>query len=196
MIMDAEAAKEIQIESLRMNRELFHPEDTSVSQISHAIKYSVNKGYVSNGDVVLDYGGGKYDKGTEYYKEHGIVNLVYDIYARPTKYNLDVLTKLSDVYHNVVDCVILANVLCVIPFADEREHIIKHAYSFLKKNKSMLVTVYECDKNNIGKVIASCGRYHWQECRKTLSYVDEIKMYINGNCEIKRNGDIIVVTKL
>jgi len=200
MIQTPEFVRDVQLREIKLNPEYYKPENTSISQISHAIKRSIKDGYVKTGDVVLDYGGGKYDKGVAYYTENGVNCLVYDIYARTYEYNcktLDILEKLKEQYGVRVSCVILANVLCVIPEPKEREYVIKHAFSFLKKGKSMLITVYEGDKSGFGRVTAKGKTIHWQEHRKTETYMDEISEALNGKkFEIKRKNKLIVVTKI
>ena len=194
MIVNHEFVKEYNIEMLKMNKDNYHPEDTSISQVSMAIKRLVKLGYVKIGSVNLDYGGGKYDKGTEYLKSFLVKNVIYDSYARSVEYNYNVLKKLNK---KKADTVTLANILCVIPDKEEREFVIQHAFYYLKRHGVMLVTVYEGDKSGDGAIIIKKDRMHWQELRLTKTYIDEIKNALKHyNIDIVCKNKLIIVKKL
>jgi len=199
MIVNNEFVKEYIIEMIKLNEDKFHPEDTSVSQVSMPIKrlvkmYPNQDDFSIGGEINLDYGGGKYDKGTEYLKLWGITNLVYDKYARTPEHNAKVLKILKK---RKVDSITLANVLCVIPDLNDRLFVVSDAFKYLKINGWMLISVYEGDKSGNGKIIAKPDRMHWQEHRNTKTYISEIKDALKPyNIDIIYKNKLIIVKKL
>lgn len=97
-------------EGLIPNKDYF-PSKTSVKQVAQGLRYMVEMGYSKKGDINLDYGGGRFELGTQYMKEHGVTNLVYDKYSRDSKHNIEVINKILD---KEPDTVTLLNVLNVI----------------------------------------------------------------------------------
>lgn len=89
--------------------------------------------------VNLDYGGGKYDLGTEYLASKGITNLVYDIYSRDTAHNNAVLAQLAV---TPADSATLANVLNVIDTEGERVSVLNHVLSLVKTGAPVFISVY------------------------------------------------------
>ena len=61
---------------------------TSVNHIPAGFKKIVKDRYKG---INLDWGGGKYDKGTKYLNQWGIINLVYDPYNRSEEHNQEML---------------------------------------------------------------------------------------------------------
>ena len=102
--------------------------------------------YASEGDVVLDYGGGKYDTATDFLKEFGITNVIYDPYNREPEENAQALAK--DDY----DFVVLSDVLNVVAEKQIRKEIIQDAWRHLREGGILLVKIYEGDGSLIIKV--------------------------------------------
>ena len=125
-------------ENLIPNKDYF-PSKTSMKQVAYGLKYLINSGISKEGDINLDYGGGRYELGTEYMKENGVTNLVYDLYSRSKDHNMIVIDKLLD---KEADTVTLLNVLNTINNKTERLFVIKDAYDYLKVGGYMLITVY------------------------------------------------------
>ena len=87
--------------------------------------------------------------------------------------------------------------MCVIPELSERIFVISDAFKYLKTNGVMLVTVFEGDKSEDGKIIPSLGRFHWQEHRKTKTYISEIKDALKPyNIDIKYKNKLLIIKKL
>ena len=167
------------IENLIPNKDYF-PSKTSIKQVSLGLKYMVETGYCKKGDTNLDYGGGRFELGTEYMKEHSITNLVYDVYSRDSKHNIKVIEKIID---NEPDTVTLLNVLNVIHSKTERLYVIEDAYSYLKVGGYMLIMVYI----GTGKEPGLSKSKTWQENRDMKSYLPEIQEAIpNLNHQIIR----------
>ena len=103
------------------------------------------KYYAAEGDWVLDWGGGKYDTATEYLKEHGIVNVIYDPYNRSESENQIALAKVD------YDFVMISNVLNVVAERDVRLVMLDDAKKHLKKDGTLLVKVWEGDGSGVLK---------------------------------------------
>ncbi len=67
--------------------------DTSINQIASGLKY-IAKNLYSN--INLDYGGGKYDRGTIYLKDFNIENFIYDPFNRSEKHNIEILEYIEN----------------------------------------------------------------------------------------------------
>ena len=118
--------------------------------------------------TTFDVGGGKWDTATEYMKSYGIKNLVYDPHNRTAQHNETVLDILLQTPKKEV-LGIVSNVLNVIQNPTYRKMILKLSE---KLSCITLITVYEGNKSGIGKITkADC----WQENRKIIDYIPEIK---------------------
>ena len=151
----------------------FAPERTSIAQVAAGIKKSIKMGLVESGMFTVDVGGGKYDYGIDYLREHGITDLVYDPYARGYTYNKDVLDKIYS--HSGADAAFLNNVINVIPNEEERQNAIRFSYDLLKPGGILIITTYEGDRSSIGKTKEYKTGWTWQANRPTREYEDEIK---------------------
>ena len=169
----------------------YNPEKTSLNQISAGLKFLINKNLVQKGDVNLDYGGGKFDKGTTYLKSFGITNLVYDEFSRNDAHNQEILNYLGK---NKVDTLTILNVLNVIHDKETRIDVIRKGYNYLKIGGYMLITVYYNPKMKRG--LTSKGT--WQEQRKLSTYNPEILEAIpnlSDNDIIARTEKVFAVRK-
>lgn len=164
----------------------YNPGKTSLNQISYGLKYLVKNFNVKTN---LDYGGGKYDTGTNYLKDNNIINYIYDIFNRSEKHNDLVLNKIESL--GGVDSVTLLNTLNVIKEKSTRLYVIKHAYSFLKDNGVMIITCYKGNNNGGGTLTKSNT---WQENRNIKSYIPEIKEAL-GNIDIEIDSYCLVIRK-
>ena len=95
---------------------------TSINRVAHGLKVLAN---LSCFDRNLDYGGGKYDAGTEFLSQCHITNYVYDPNNRTPEHNAEVLAKAP--YPTVT----MLNVLNVIHGRANRVAAIKHAHSLM-----------------------------------------------------------------
>ena len=170
------------LEKLIPNVDYF-PGKTSVKQIAAGLKDLITYNISKDGDLNLDYGGGKYELGTEFLKQHGVTNLVYDKYSRSEEHNNQVLSILKN---RKVDTVTLLNVINVNEDVEERKSIIRDAYSYLKVGGYMLIMVYGGTNPEAGLTKAKT----WQENRNLQSYLSEIQEAIPNV-----NHQIIVNTK-
>lgn len=152
---------------------------TSRNQVAAGLKKIVEFGLVSRGDINLDWGGGKYDKGTEWLKTQGIINLVYDPYNRSSEHNLNVIKELQI---RKADCTTLLNVLNVIPQEEERIDTIKKVLKHVRPGGYLLIAVYAGDGS--GETIKTSDG--WQNNQKPDFYKQEIEENLGYAVEKKQ----------
>ena len=125
-------------------------EKTSRNQIAAGFKKVPWEPGTSN----LDIGGGKYEKASKYlYKEHSVVNFVYDPFCRAEEHNCDILNLAP------FDTCTLFNVLNVIEEAEVRAELLQLAKNKARLNGHVYIAVYEGDKSKNGK--ATRDGFQW-----------------------------------
>lgn len=93
----------------------------------------------------LDWGGGKYDTATEYLKELGVVNRIYDPFNRSPAENDAALAC------TCYDTATLSNVLNVIAERDVRIAAVAGAMQHLKPGGKLYISVYEGNHSGRGR---------------------------------------------
>lgn len=131
----------------------------------------------------LDYGGGRYDHATEFLKEKGVENFVFDPYNRDSKHNAEV--KAGAPY----DSCTIANVLNVIAEPGARKRVLENARSMVKPGGQIYISVYVGDNSGAGRETSK----GWQENRKTKDYQGEIAE-VFGEKNVKPAAGGFVVT--
>lgn len=137
------------------------------------------------GDVVVDFGGGKFDNAVNYLKDNDVTLLVYDPYNRSAEHNKEVLRILKE--HGGADAAINSNVLNVIKEPEAREAVLRNIKKITKRGAPIYITVYE------GRGDAKEGptKSGYQLNRRTADYLDEIReVFPDAN----RKGKLIVAT--
>lgn len=155
---------------------------TSIKQVPALFK---NKN-VTFGDTNIDIGGGRFDLATNYLRERGTKNMVFDPYNRTAAENTATLRFLQN--GGKADTVTCANVLNVIAEPEARANVILQAAKSIKPDGTAYFMVYEGDGSGIGKK-TSAG---WQNNRRTAEYVKEIRKYFQ---DVQRKGKLIVATE-
>lgn len=133
--------------------------------------------------VNLDYGGGRFDKATDFLKTKNVENLVYDPFNRSAEHNKAIKDKIAK---EKADTGTLANVLNVIKEKDVRIHVLKDLKSMVKPGGEIYIAVYWDPKQQAKET--SKG---WQNHMPPSGYLDEINE-VFGNSKVK-NG--IIYTK-
>jgi len=178
---DAEAIDE-------MPNQAFNSAKTSRNQIPalfNSPAFERNKGSRN-----LDYGGGAFDKGSEYLaQEHGVDSQVYDPFNRSKEHNDIVLKGFKD---KPADTATVANVLNVIAEPEARLHVIKQVHQHIKPDGKAYFTVYEGDGKDKNSGNSRMTRDGWQENRPTHSYVEEIKQVFP---DVRLSGKTIIASK-
>lgn len=149
-------------------------EETSTSQVAAGLKVITDLAGLQPGDINLDIGGGKFDKGSNWLLDNEeVINLVYDPFARSTEHNRDVLQQVRK--NGGADSVTILNVLNTIPDRDERLNIIEDAFKYLKPGGIMLVGVYERDGNGKTVELNNKKKTWYQLNQKKKFYMDELE---------------------
>lgn len=134
------------------------------------------------GDVVVDFGGGKFDNAVNYLKDNDVTLLVYDPYNRSAEHNNEVLRILKE--HGGADAAVNSNVLNVIKEPEAREAVLRNIKKITKRGAPIYITVYE----GRGDGAEGPTKSGYQLNRKTSDYMDEIgKVFSN----VKRKGKLI-----
>lgn len=123
----------------------------------------------NEGDVVVDFGGGKFDNAVEYIKDKGATLVVYDPYNRSAEHNREVLKILRE--NGGADAAVNSNVLNVIKEPEARKNVLENIARITKPGAPIYITVYE------GKGDGQEGptKSGYQLNRKTADYLEEIQ---------------------
>lgn len=134
------------------------------------------------GQVVIDFGGGRFDNAVNYLKDKDITLLVYDPYNRSAEHNKEVLRVIRE--NGGADAAINSNVLNVIKEPEARQQVLKNIKKLVKPGAPIYITVYEgSGKGNEGPTKSG-----YQLNRKTADYMDEIGRVFSN---VKRKGKLI-----
>ena len=169
--------------------DLSHPEqefDSAATSINSnklpAIYSMVN---FNEGDVVIDFGGGKFDNAVEYIKDKGATLLVYDPYNRSAEHNQEVLSIIEQ--NGGADAAVNSNVLNVIKEPEARKAVLQNIKQLTKPGAPIYITVYE----GRGDGVEGPTKSGYQLNRKTVDYMSEVQeVFPNA----KRKGKLIVAT--
>lgn len=158
---------------------------TSINTVPSVFKNKI----IENFDVILDYGGGKYDTTTAYLRKKGIENLVYDPFNRTELHNLYVLNRLMEL--NGTSCSVCANVLCVIYEDSVIIDILKKLYRHTRKDGLILIQIYEGDKTGVGKETSK----GYQRNQKTIDYFPLVYQVFSEK-NVSRKSNLIIIKKV
>ena len=88
------------------------------------------------GDVIVDFGGGKFDNAVEYIKDKGATLCVYDPYNRSAEHNKEVLRILRE--NGGADAAVNSNVLNVIKEPEARKNVLENIARITKPGAAYL----------------------------------------------------------
>lgn len=134
------------------------------------------------GDVVVDFGGGRFDNAVNYLKDKNVTLLVYDPYNRSAEHNKEVLRILKE--HGGADAAVNSNVLNVIKEPEAREAVLRNIKKITKRGAPIYITVYE----GRGDGAEGPTKSGYQLNRKTSDYMDEVGRVFSN---VKRKGKLI-----
>jgi hypothetical protein len=161
---------------------------TSIPQIAATFK-SKNINWDSNkGKINADIGGGAFDLGTNFLKEKGVINVVYDPFTRSSEHNKKALELISN---GKSDTFTVNNVLNVIMEPEIRHQVIKFAHSCLKDEGTGYFLIHQGSKEDRIKGSRETIK-GWQNFLPAKAYYDEIKK-VFPNITLK--GNIFTVKK-
>ena len=144
------------------------------------------KGQIELGRVNADIGGGQYDQITNWLKDKGVRNIIWDRFNRSEGFNAHSQKILQG---GKADTATLSNVLNVIAEPESRLGAIATAYDSIKDGGKLFISTYTAPKP--GEVE---GRDAYQLGMKTQEYVPEVE-HIFGKGNVTRKGDIIIAVK-
>lgn len=168
---------------------LSHPEqefDSAATSINSSKLPAIYKMVNFNeGDVVIDFGGGRFDNAVEYIKDKGATLVVYDPYNRSAEHNEQVLATLQE--NGGADAAVNSNVLNVIKEPEARQAVLQNIKKLLKPGAPVYITVYE----GRGDGVEGPTKSGYQLNRKTEGYLDEVREVFP---DAIRKGKLIVAT--
>ena len=169
--------------------DLSHPEqefDSAATSINSSKLPAIYKMVNFNeGDVVIDFGGGRFDNAVEYIKDKGATLLVYDPYNRSAEHNEQVLATVEE--NGGADAAVNSNVLNVIKEPEARQAVLQNIKKLLKPGAPVYITVYE----GRGDGVEGPTKSGYQLNRKTEGYLDEVREVFP---DAIRKGKLIVAT--
>lgn len=170
-------------EELETGEQEFTSERTSINSTKLPAIYSLVN--FPKGSVVIDFGGGKFDIGTEYLEAQGCEGYIYDPYNRSSQHNRSVLKALRS--HGGADIALCSNVLNVIKEPEARIQVLKNIAKITKPSGKVYITVYE----GSGKGNEGATKSGYQLNRKTADYLEEIQSVFP---DAQRRGKLISAT--
>lgn len=169
--------------------DLSHPQqefDSAATSINSSKLPAIYKMVNFNeGDVVIDFGGGRFDNAVEYIKDKGATLVVYDPYNRSAEHNEQALATLEE--NGGADAAVNSNVLNVIKEPEARQAVLQNIKKLLKPGAPVYITVYE----GRGDGVEGPTKSGYQLNRKTEAYLDEVREVFP---DAIRKGKLIVAT--
>lgn len=160
--------------------------NTSVNQVPGLFK----KLDWSKVTVNLDWGGGKFNKGTEYLSALDVQNVILDPYARPEEEDEAWYVALNE----KVDNITCSNVLNVLKSKAERTKLLKDMWLVLNSQKldfgnypPIYFTMYEKNKDGVPDEDLP------QTNMRTAKYIPEISAQFPETFEVSLRNKIITV---
>ena len=122
------------------------------------------------GTINFDIGGGKWDTATEFLKDHGVTNYIYDPFNRSALHNAAVIAAVSP---EKADTVTISNVLNVIQEEDAQKRILEQARHVLKVGGRVFIKVYSGKAD--GKSSSTLQGRGFQQNKKVAEYLPIVK---------------------
>jgi len=148
---------------VRLNPTTTYSEATSLSQVPALHRLLAESGVWHRGDVNADLGGGAYDLATRFLGRRGVQNIVWDPGNREPEENARAVRRLA----RGATTVTLANVLNVIPDAEDRRKLLEQASRLAD---TTFIWIHEGDRSGRGRQTTK----GWQENRITEDYLAEV----------------------
>lgn len=169
---DVVGAEEITLENsddfeLGQVEQEYTSKDTSINSTKlPAIYRLVN---LHPGELVLDYGGGKFDIAAEEMAKKDVTVLIYDPYNRSSSHNNEVIKTIRS--NGGSDVTLCSNVLNVIKEPEARLNVLKNIAKLTSPGGDIYITVYE----GSGKGNEGATKSGYQLNKKTADYMDEVQ---------------------
>ena len=154
--------------------------DTSIN--STKLPTTFTKFEFNRGTKNFDLGGGRFDNATDFLRNKGVRNVIYDPFNRSRQHNE---SSISNSYRSFDTCTV-NNVLNVIDSLDEINNVIKRANFVLKPNGIAYFKIYEGDKTGVGRPTK-------EDCFQQNKKSDWYKFFVANFFEgVYKKGDIII----
>ena len=155
---------------------------TSQPQVSSGIIKLKEAGVFNKGDVVLDLGGGKYDKGKDFLKDEAIDFEVIDFFNKSAEHNRRVIEKVKS---GGADVTMSHNTLNVIPDYPNRLKHVQQLHNALKPGGKAYITTYSKKGTGVGEETTK----GFQSNIPTKEYIPLVEqVFGQGNVTIKSIG--------
>lgn len=141
--------------------------DTSINSTKLPAIYRLVNLYP--GELVLDYGGGKFDIAAEEMAKKDVTVLIYDPYNRSSSHNNQVIKTIRA--NGGSDVTLCSNVLNVIKEPEARLNVLKNIAKLTSPGGDIYITVYE----GSGKGNEGATKSGYQLNKKTADYMDEVQ---------------------
>ena len=141
--------------------------DTSINSTKLPAIYRLVNLYP--GELVLDYGGGKFDIAAEEMAKKDVTVLIYDPYNRSSSHNNEVIKTIRS--NGGSDVTLCSNVLNVIKEPEARLNVLKNIAKLTSPGGDIYITVYE----GSGKGNEGATKSGYQLNKKTADYMDEVQ---------------------
>lgn len=141
--------------------------DTSINSTKLPAIYRLVNLYP--GELVLDYGGGKFDIAAEEMAKKDVTVLIYDPYNRSSSHNNEVIKTIRA--NGGSDVTLCSNVLNVIKEPEARLNVLKNIAKLTSPGGDIYITVYE----GSGKGNEGATKSGYQLNKKTADYMDEVQ---------------------
>lgn len=168
----------------------FNSAKTSRNQVPGLHSFLIKKGMIPEGSLILDYGGGKWDKAKEKV-ESEVPNstlLVYDPFNRDAKHNKEVTKQIRQ--NSGADITLLANVLNVIKEPEVRQDVLKKMKRLGGKNSNYYISIHNAERNDEYDEqdgwVGQPTKDGWQNAQPTKFYLPEVQK-VFPNAELKYN---------
>lgn len=138
------------------------------------------------GSLNLDYGGGKFETGTQTLAAKGVQNVVYDPFNRSAGHNLAVRLKVARV--GGADSATVNNVLNVIAEEDALKDVVAQAANGLKAGGLAYFLIHEGDGSGVGKATSK----GWQRNERAEAYREAISAFFG---QLHRKGRVFIASE-
>lgn len=147
------------------NNQQYSSENTSINKVKLPAGVALGKKITKKGDVVVDYGCGKFSNSNEALTKHGALYIGFDPYNISDNENLLAQIVLKHIGADVVICSNVMNVICEDEILENMAELIVKG---LKDDTSKaIITIYEGDKSGVGKIV---NTKQYQRNLKTEAY--------------------------
>lgn len=168
---------------------------TSIKQVAQLHNELLNKGIYKDGQVILDWGGGRFDLAKEKIESIRDVNFyVHDLFNRNPEHNKQVEEEV--IKNGGADIITLTNVLNVIKEKEHRIQTLKKAKEFLKEDGKVYISVYNATRSKEYQEtedwVGQKTNNGWQNCQPLSFYVPEVSEVFSN---VKKTGSMIIAEK-